>query len=298
MSRKRRLAASASATSKYSTVDLETAKSALLIRGANASSTCMDALREINLLKKPLCKLMTRKNPVRPFDDEKSIEFMCQKNHAALFACGTHNKKRPHSLTLGRLFDGEVLDMMEFGIKSLRKVSEFSGPSFSMGTKPLFIFQGTTFESDADAIKAKSLILDFFRGHQVDKIALAGLERVCVCTFSPGKKLYMRHYVTIFEKAGAEKAPAVKLLEVGPSFDLALRRTSYAPEAMMKQAMRRPKTGLKPKRVKNVARSSMSERVGRLHMEKQDFTQLHLHKGKALKGQKQTGTTTQSAEQE
>ena len=282
--RKRKLAASASASSKYSTIDRETAKTAIFLRGANASSRAMSVLKELNQLKKPLSKLLTRKNPVRPFDDEQSIEFLCEKNNTPLFACATHNKKRPHNIVFGRLYDGQMLDMVEFGVVALKTASEFTGPSFAIGSKPCFIFQGSAFEVDIDAMKVKSLFLDFFRGYEVEKVALAGLERVCVCTISPQKVFHMRHYTTSFSKSDSG-VPNVSLLETGPSIDFALRRTRYAPESMMKLAMKQPKAN-KKKRVKNVATSSLDDKVGRIHMEEQDFSKLHLQKGKALRKRK------------
>jgi hypothetical protein len=37
-----------------------------------------------------------------PFDDESKVESMSSKNDASLFMIGTHNKKRPNNIVLGK----------------------------------------------------------------------------------------------------------------------------------------------------------------------------------------------------
>lgn len=46
-----------------------------------------------------------------------------------------------------------------------------------LGSKPMFVFVGEEFETNADFALAKNLILDFFRGDVLDKINLAGYSR-------------------------------------------------------------------------------------------------------------------------
>jgi ribosome production factor 2 len=42
-----------------------------------------------------------------------------------LFVVGSHSKKRPNNLTFIRMFDGQILDMVEVGIESAKPLSEF-----------------------------------------------------------------------------------------------------------------------------------------------------------------------------
>lgn len=46
--------------------------------------------------------MLNRKNDIRPFEDVTSLEFLLDKNDCALFAVGTHNKKRPLNLVMVR----------------------------------------------------------------------------------------------------------------------------------------------------------------------------------------------------
>lgn len=44
---------------------------------------------------------------MRPFEagGEASLEFYCSRSHCSLFCLGSHSKKRPHNLVLGRMHD-------------------------------------------------------------------------------------------------------------------------------------------------------------------------------------------------
>ncbi len=45
--------------------------------------------------------MFNKHNDCRPFEDETSLEFFSVKNDAALFAYGSHSKKRPNNLVIG-----------------------------------------------------------------------------------------------------------------------------------------------------------------------------------------------------
>ena len=91
----------------------ENIKNAMLIKGGNASSTVTQVLRDVYALKKPYGVLYKKKNITRPFEDQTSLEFFSKKSDCSLFMFGSHNKKRPNNLVIGRLYDYHVLDMIE-----------------------------------------------------------------------------------------------------------------------------------------------------------------------------------------
>ena len=76
------------------------------------------------LLKKPDAVNFTKKNQIHPFEDDSSLEFFSQKNDASLLVVGTHSKKRPHNLVFARMFDHQIMDMMELGIEKATAMSQ------------------------------------------------------------------------------------------------------------------------------------------------------------------------------
>jgi ribosome production factor 2 len=74
---------------------IENPRVALLVRGQKTSGLVNSALTDLFMLKKPYAVHFKRHNAVHPFEDVTSLEFLCQKNDASIFAFGTHSKKRP-----------------------------------------------------------------------------------------------------------------------------------------------------------------------------------------------------------
>ena len=186
-----------------------------------------------------------------------------------------------------RIFDGNVLDKIEVGIDAFVGIDDhrafFSAArtNTTTGSKPAFVFEGADFENDINMRLLKSMLLDLFRGAEVDSISLAGLERVIVCTAVSGK-CYFRHYTTTFSKSGQSRAPRVGLIPSGPSMDLSLRRVQLPNPDVEKIALKRPKIA-KKKHVKNIGTNAFADKVGRLHVGSQNLDKLQLRKVKALK---------------
>ncbi|GAA5896770.1 hypothetical protein JCM5296_002997 [Sporobolomyces johnsonii] len=163
------------------------AKTAIFVRGAGISDKVKTALSELNQLKKPHSISFSKSNLIRPFEDNSSLSFWSAKNDASLFLVGTHTKKRPHGLVWVRCFAGEVMEMLEVGIEEVMQMSDFKGIKSTAGSVPLFHFaaaepHSSLWESHPTYAQFKSLLLDFFRGNEMDGVALKGLERVISVT--------------------------------------------------------------------------------------------------------------------
>ncbi|XP_069743725.1 ribosome production factor 2 homolog isoform X2 [Narcine bancroftii] len=261
---------------------VENTKNAMLIKGGNTSEIVTRALKDIYSLKKPNAVLYKKKNITRPFEDQTSLEFFSKKSDCSLFMFGSHNKKRPHNLIIGRMFDYHVLDMMELGIERFRGLSDFKNSKSAEGSKPMLVFAGDSFEMDNDHKRLKNLLIDFFRGPTVPCIRLGGLEVVLHFTAFMGK-IFMRSYKVLLKKSGC-RTPRIELEEMGPAFDFVLRRTHLASDDLYKKSLQQPKA-LKAKKTKkkNISQDVFGTRYGRIHMEKQDLSKLQTRKMKGLK---------------
>jgi ribosome production factor 2 len=118
----------------------ENDKTTLLLKGGKTTEMLTDFLTDIYQLKKPSVEKLKqwvlyfhaiinaypfRKNPVHLFEDCTFIEKMGQKYDASLFAMISNSKKRPDTVTIGRLFDSHLLDMVELKLVNFKPTSEF-----------------------------------------------------------------------------------------------------------------------------------------------------------------------------
>ncbi|XP_061176651.1 ribosome production factor 2 homolog [Saccostrea echinata] len=262
---------------------IENDKKAMFIKGGNTSDVISQVLKELYVLKKHNSVSFKRKNILRPFEDETPLEFFAKKTDASLFMFGSHNKKRPNNLVLGRLFDFHILDMIELGVEKFVSMTDFPGGKCSEGTKPCLMFAGETFEKDLEYQRLKNLLIDFFQGPVVSQVRLAGLEHVIMITAVEGQIL-LRNYRVLLKKSGS-KTPQIELEEIGPSLDLRMRRTKLASEDLYRRALKQPKT-IKPRKKKNVSHDAFGSKLGTIHMTKQNLDKLQTRKMKGLKAQK------------
>eukprot|EP00959_Pyramimonas_sp_CCMP1952_P459514 9478361-Pyramimonas_sp.AAC.1 len=261
----------------------ENAKRVLLAEAGRTSAVTKSFLGQINLLKKGESVKFSRKNDqLKPFDasGEAPLEFMCQKNDCSLFAIASHNKKRPHNIVLGRMFDYHLYDQLEIGVENIKTIQEFGSAAAgaSCGTKPLIIFMGEKFETQSEFKALKSLLTDLLRGQTVDRIALMGLDRV-VLVAEANDKVYFRQCVMKFKKSGT-RVPRVELTEMGPSMNITLRRHRPPAHELEKEACRAPPAG---KKVKNTSVDALGETYGRVYLPKQEVDEMALRKVKGLK---------------
>ena len=195
-----------------------------------------------------------------------------------------------------------------------RTLDQFGGRKWRVGTKPMLCFSGPQFEPGGSSdpgnrfVLAKSLFLDFFRGEEVTELGLEGLE--LLISFAAAENgegsdaradtIYMRVWRLVTKRSG-QKLPRVELEEVGPRLDFRLGRSREADPALLKEALKRDKTAkvyrssclplcpmlihvfYQPKPKKNVDVDPIGDKIGRLHVGKQNLSELQTRKMKGLK---------------
>eukprot|EP00316_Scyphosphaera_apsteinii_P020556 CAMPEP_0119326924 /NCGR_PEP_ID=MMETSP1333-20130426/69588_1 /TAXON_ID=418940 /ORGANISM="Scyphosphaera apsteinii, Strain RCC1455" /LENGTH=353 /DNA_ID=CAMNT_0007335363 /DNA_START=139 /DNA_END=1200 /DNA_ORIENTATION=- len=270
---------------------IENPRTALIVRGQRTSAIVNSVLTDLYMLKKPYSIHFKRHNAVHPFEDVTPLEFLAQKNDASLFAFGTHSKKRPNHLVLGRMFDHHLLDMFELAIQQVKTMHEFAKAApggASIESKPCVLFQGE-WDNFSTLRSLRSLLLDFFHGQVVSAISPIGIERIVSFTAVPSSRdnetrVLMRHYVVKLKKSAEGTSPYTELTEIGPSLDLQVRRVQQPSDDLLKSAMfHRSVTPSQPKKTKNVSHSRVGGRQGRIHVPKQDLREVALARMKGLK---------------
>ncbi|KAI0014494.1 Brix-domain-containing protein [Xylariaceae sp. FL0662B] len=271
---------------------VENPKTALFLRGTTCSQIVQDALADLYSLRQPLAKKFTKKNAIHPFEDAASLEFFSEKNDTSLIIFGSSSKKRPHTLTIARTFANKILDMLELHLdpESFRRIAQFQGRKFAIGLRPLMVFSGTAFESPVsdEYTMAKSMLIDLFKGDaSSDQIDVEGLQYlVSIAADEPAgddvkPSIHLRVY-TISTKRSGQRLPRVEVEEMGPRMDFRVGRMKEPDEATLKEAMKKAKTG-EEKTKKNVAMDDMGDKIGRIHLGRQDLSELQTRKIKGLK---------------
>ncbi|KAI1417017.1 Brix-domain-containing protein [Hypoxylon sp. FL1857] len=271
---------------------VENPKTALFLRGTTCSQVVQDALTDLYSLRQPLAKKFTKKNAIHPFEDPASLEFFSEKNDTSLLVFGSSSKKRPHTLTLARTFASKILDMLELHLdpESYRRISQFKGRKFAVGLRPMMLFSGTAFESPVanEYTMAKSMLIDLFKGDtSSDKIDVEGLQYiVSVSADEPvgdavKPAIHLRIYLISTKRSG-QRLPRVEVEEMGPRMDFRVGRMQEPEEAVLKEAMKQPKVG-EEKTKKNVTTDTLGDKIGRIHLGRQDLSELQTRKMKGLK---------------
>ena len=172
-----------------------------------------------------------------------------------------------------------------------RTMAQFKGgKGVPVGVKPLLAFSGAQWESPASNqyTLAKSLFTDFFRGEEAKEIDVEGLQ--LLIHFSVGEEkegdegkqmVHMRCYRIITKRSG-QRVPRVEVEEMGPRVNMRIGRYREPDASTWKEAMKKAKGGeARPK--KNVEMDSMGDKIGRIHLGRQDLSELQTRKMKGLK---------------
>lgn len=252
---------------------------------------------------------------------ETHLENLCRLNDCSLFALTNHSKKRPDNLIVGRTFGFRILDMFEFGVEHFKPMALFKRPArITPGSSPLVIFRGVDWPDILQSTLLDWFRLPHdvkaLNVSGIEHVIVLNLKSLSSEPFSTttGKsknptRIEFTHYSIATRKktrkaskddstneddankndANAEQSETetklggnVQLTEVGPSFDLVLRRAQTAPDAMRADAMRRSRDPAAPKKKKNVSRDEIGDKMGRVHVGRQDLSNLALARMKGL----------------
>ena len=248
---------------------------------------------------------LTKKNEnIYPFEDASSLEFLAGKNDCALVVFVTSSKKRPNCVNLLRIFDGKTLDLVELLLlTSGEELAEENGKlQIGVEMKPMIVFAGSQWDDESASETAtlfrqlKSTFLDLFQGEEIASVDVAGLQFVLFIAAGetngtgtdlsdPVNKpvLHLRWYRVRTLRSNTPKVPRVELDQIGPSYDFKVGRFKFADEGLLREAMKHGRRPNEARNKKNIETDLMGDKLGRVHLSKQDLSELQTRKMKGLK---------------
>ena len=222
------------------------------------------------------------------------------------FSSALPRRNGPHTITFTRMFDHKVLDMLEVHLdpETYRSLDQFKGRKPSVVARPMVLFAGTAFENpvEDEYTMAKSMLLDFFRGvggsvEDGGKMDVEGLEYIVSITCqepstTPGASITstdpaakptirLRAYCIRTKRSGG-KLPRIEVDEVGPRMDFRIGRSRQPDPHVLKLALKKAKIA-EERTKKNISTDAMGDKLGRIHLGKQDMSDMALRKFKGLK---------------
>lgn len=278
---------------------VEGEKKTLILHSTKTSNVLNTVLTEIYHLKKENSIKYSRKNEnIRPFEagGETSLEFFSQKTDCNLFVFGSHSKKRPDNLVIGRFYDHHIYDLVEVGVENFKSLQSFSYDKKiapKMGSKPFIAFVGEGFESVEELKHLKEVLLDLLRGEVVENLNLVGVDHVYVCTAVSQNRVFLSHCALRLKKSGTV-VPKMELVEVGPSMDLVVRRHRLPNDGLRKEAMKT--VPQKTKKVKNVKGDPILGKTGKIYIPDQKLGDMALpNKAKGVKRERREAKMNKDA---
>lgn len=258
---------------------IEGPRNTLFLRGTKTSETVSKLMHELYIFKKSQSLALSKRYDFKPFESASLLENLCTKNIAPLFMFGSNSKKKPDNLIVGRVFNSEILDMVEFGIQEFKSREELTkSVEIPINSRPCLIFQGDLFEYDAIYIRMKNLFQDFFvEGITLREIDISKGLNFAIVFSANEERLSINTYEINLNKAKLEEPSTpefINLKEIGPSCELKLRRHKFAPDDAFKLACKHPK--LDKKKVKNITTNNIGDKKGKVWVDNNDISTLSI----------------------
>jgi ribosome production factor 2 len=273
---------------------VEDRKKTLLLHGPKCPLPLHSVLKTFHTLTKPHSILLNKKNEnVYPFENVESLEFLASKNGCGLVVWGSSSKKRPNTTTILRIFDGRLLDMIELLLLPMPEETTENRLQIGMEMKPMILFAGSMWDDSSTSEQGqtyatiKSLFLDIFSGEEISTIDVEGLQYLLMIAAGEPEAgqnpvIHLRWYKVRTRKSG-QKVPRVELEEVGPKFDFRVGRIKEAEASVVKEALRKGKRPDEARTKKNIETDLVGDKIGRVHLGRQDLGMLQTRKMKGLK---------------
>ncbi|KAF0988087.1 hypothetical protein HZS_1352 [Henneguya salminicola] len=218
---------------------------------------------------------------------------MCIKYDFHQFIIGSHSKKRPNNIVIGRIYNGEILDMYEFGLKNYIPIHNNNRNLCEIGQKSCHFFAGHEFQYDPNYIAIKNifvgneylnLTLDLWAPVSCKNIILSNLKHSSLYSVdSINNLINMRGYKIISDEAMNNHESNTSFECIGPCVDFELRRLCLPNQKIFRSACKTISKIDQKKRVKNIGYDDTGAKLASVHVGKQNLKKLKISRPKALK---------------
>jgi len=197
------------------------------------------------------------------------------------FLISSSNKKRPNNLFFGRIFEKQILDLIETNVIDFEGDIDNSFKQFDLGTLPVFLCFGDVFETNPDMGRVRNYFSDLFSPFRNEKIYLNvdfGLQLIITLNGFEDKTLIFNFYR--YDKV------TNSMIDLNVKLSLKVDRFKLADEDHFKEACKQPRLNTKKKERRNRELNTLGETEGRVFVRQQDLKTLTLRKMKKRTGKK------------
>ncbi|ADM11411.1 uncharacterized protein Eint_041220 [Encephalitozoon intestinalis ATCC 50506] len=195
---------------------------------------------------------------ISAFDCVEQVEKLMKKKKSGIFISVT----KENLLVIGRTFNDEIIDMVEFKINKYQPVSDFECVSPELHMKYFVVLE------NINNPRLESLVIDLFNMRS-SKVCLEGIRYSWV--FARTESGYVLKYVRVLKDLSVE--------DCGPLFEMELARSYHCSDELYKKALDEPS---KPRR--NTTKNLFNDRIGTIYIDKQDLRDIKLKKTKRSGG--------------
>lgn len=237
---------------------------AVFMRGASSNNNITQVLHELHALKKPNSRYLAERAEGGRLQSSNHLEKVCGTHGASMFGAASHTKRRQNHLTLGRLYNGKVLDQFGLTVTSSPD-THGSAERGTVGSTPCFVFLGKEWQADRRLSEFKNLVIDCFGIRLSGRVGITGVERAIVCAALNRTHLTFSQYL-VHGGSDLETGGGVKLVPSLPNLvmELASGGTSLADVTAMRTAL-----GLSDASSK-LAKERKRERKNKAHLVRRD----------------------------
>lgn len=199
------------------------------------------------------------KKDIDTYKNSELTERLLAKTSTKLFMSISKNQE----LTLGRSFNNEIIDLLNFKILDYKLTKDFDVPGFELHAKYFILL------NNIGDKRKENLFIDLLNMRS-SKICLEGINYTWI--ISRSDDTYTMKYCRVFSDSSIQ--------DIGPCLVMSLLNSYHCGDEKYKLAIGENRN---KKKSKNTFKNAFNDKIGVLHIDKQDLKEVKTRKSKAYK---------------